>query len=510
MYPYESIIHGLPSAGGSHFRMVLPMAWRSCKTVEPNDRVAQRWRKSAATEDHQIISRRRNYFTQETASLLLDEALWIEPENLSGWPLNIQVSHESKVTSTGVLISAPSLVLFEARADREKKIDSPLHVAFMLMDVSFPNGVSINNFLTISEVLRYWEEPFEGLYEERKIEIHEGGNQSLKHYSIIWQSAFALAKHITFENRHFEVSTPDVANFPLKSFYADNRAFVCSFCRFVKNPAEGTTGKGCLENAIDHSLASDWTSHTVEIAPWIKLLNVDHHQPKAPFKASAFEAEWAKQRTYLRWAHCGTLHGFTTHSYAWLYTNGTSEEWNQKLASDFRTHYTDLTLYSYYLRQVLMRFNARLFLITKNLHHHTSDEKLLSEARKHYGQLREQYLVFENLYRFPLLSTQQLPLEMYEIQQRELDVDVLYQEMSQQIQNSDEFFAAKIAASQAESLEKINYLVILSTAVSIVSAVAALAALRENQISCIACVGLLIALILTIAAYHTKNFKNDL
>lgn len=501
----ETIIHGTPTGVASHFRMVLPMAWRSLGITKPSDKVARAWKKSPVSEDINIDTKRRNYFTQETSSLLLDKALWIEPNEGSGWPLSIKVIHESQDISTNVIISAPSLVLFEAGEERKQERDSPLHVAFMLMDVFFPDGVSIENFLTISEVFRYWEEPFQQLYSERKLSISQVGDHALRHYSIIWQPAFSLAKLVHFENRLFEVSTPEDTDFPLKRFYADNRAFVCSFCQFQKNSV-----KGCLENAIDHSMKSDWTRHSDEIAPWIKLLNVDPHKPNEAFTASAFEAEWAKPRTYLRWAHCGTLHGFTTHSYAWLYTNDASEEWNQKMASDFRTHYTDLTLYCFYLRQVLMRFNARLFLITKNLHHHTSDEKLLSEARKHYGQLREQYLVFENLYRFPLLSTQQQPLEMYEIQQRELDIDVLYQEMSQQIQNSDEFFAAKIAESQSRSLEKINYLVILSTAVSIVSAVAALAALKENQIAYTFIFGLLIALILTFAAYHTKNFKNDL
>jgi hypothetical protein len=505
----EHLIHGEPSQGGSHYRMLLPLAWRSGDADEANHTDTQTWIKSAVAQDPQIDKKRRNYFTRETSSLLLDKALWIEPENQLGWPLKIMVSNTVDKTKTEVMISAPSLVLFEALADRKNEKDSPLHVAFLIIDVSFPVGVSIDRFLTISEVFRYWEEPFEGLYEERKMMIQESEDKTSSHYAKIWQPAFALVKNVAFGNRHFHLATPDDDSFPLKSFYADNRAFVCSFCRFNKNSARELAGKGCLKNAIAHSINPDWTSHANIMAPWIKLLNVDHLNPAVAFESTAFEAEWAKSRTYLRWAHCGTLHGFTTHSYAWLYTNDTNEDWNKKMLGDFRTHYTDLTLYSFYLRQVLMRFNAKLFHITISLNCNQMNEKKSQEIRQEYGQLREQYLIFENLYRFPLLTTQQQPLEMYAIQQRELDVQILYEEMSLQIQNSDEFFASKISEKQAASLEKINYLVILSTVLSVISAVAALADLTDN-IACTALIGLLLGMILTCAAYNTKNFKNDI
>ncbi len=509
----EKLMTGAPTDAGSHFRMILPLAWRESGDVACSGSRFQLWEEMNCDP---LLTKRKKYFTYETATLLLENTLWLEPESYCDFPSETTVPFivsASESRSVKVALSKPRLVIFEARARRksEQDVDSPLHVAFMVIDASFPEAVTMSDFLTIAEVLRYWEEPFATLYQERGIgstkDKKEDETIPWEHYTNIWGRAFALVKNVTYRNQHFTLSTPENADFPLKKYYADNRAFVCSFCHFVPvTKHDGQQNDEPLSKACEHATNSDWTQHANSMAPWIKLLNVDHHSGNS-FSSSPFEADWAKNRTYTRWAHYGTLHGFTTHSYVWLYKSN-SDSWNKEMSMNFLSHYTDLTLYCFYLRQVLMRFNAKLFNISSDLSCSAMNDRY-EKIRSEYGTLRKQYLMFENLYRFPLLSTQQQPLEMYAIQQRELDVAVLYEEMSQQIQNSDEFFASLISENQAASLEKINYLVILSTVLSVISAVAALADLPDN-IACTAFIGLLLGMILTCAAYNTKNFKNDI
>ncbi|GAB4192314.1 MAG: hypothetical protein Tsb002_21910 [Wenzhouxiangellaceae bacterium] len=210
---------------------------------------------------------------------------------------------------------------------------------------------------------------------------------------------------------------------------------------------------------------------------WIKLVNVDRPSKGQPhgelLAASNYEQRWIEeqQRTYTRWAHYGTLYGASSHSCAMLSTRSIEPP----LWQHFRLFYRDQGLFLLYVRATLFRFNRALSGLTQQeMRNHSSDRK--NQLRKAYFQqsfehLRKQFAQFANLYQFPLLSNEQQGLEMYQIQRRMLDIDILYKEVNSQIHAAHELINLQ---QQHESLHLTTVIAILGIPLLIASLFAGL------------------------------------
>ena len=163
-------------------------------------------------------------------------------------------------------------------------------------------------------------------------------------------------------------------------------------------------------------------------------MNVD--RPSAG-PATPFEREWLQGRTYERWKHCGTLYGFNVHSGAML-----ASPCNEPpLWRHFGETYFDQVLLLLYLRVSTFRFSRELARISADLPSHQKRD--FHEFRK----IRRVFALLTNLYRFPLLSSQQQGIEMYTSARKWLDVDELFEEVQAEIRETHEMFEL-LTASQ--------------------------------------------------------------
>ncbi len=172
------------------------------------------------------------------------------------------------------------------------------------------------------------------------------------------------------------------------------------------------------------------------------MLNVD--QPKnskhETHNSSRFEQEWAKQRTYLRWAESGTFYGFAYHGGAML----AAPMDEPPLWRHFGQMYFDQVLLLLYLRVTLFRFSTQLNNIssaTMKCSDHARDNN--REWLEHFQQLRRTFMHFTNLYQFPLISNQQQGIEMYSLAREVMDVDEFYREIKEEIHNANDYLTAQ-------------------------------------------------------------------
>lgn len=219
--------------------------------------------------------------------------------------------------------------------------------------------------------------------------------------------------------------------------YSDNRTFVWT-CAIMKNGAE--TLNTCYGNDSKLEIPGNYRR-------WVSLLNVD---PLSWENTSDFERNWADERTYKRWVHYGTFNGFSYHSGAMIASNCR----NPELWKNFGAMYFDQMLLLLYLRVSLFRFSVELNKITsKAIKNGDNGQK---EWGKQFQELRWSFSLFANLYQFPLLSNQQQGLEMYTIQRKYMEIDDLFKEIKEEIQNSYEYLVVKQDQEQTEQGERLN------------------------------------------------------
>ena len=119
---------------------------------------------------------------------------------------------------------------------------------------------------------------------------------------------------------------------------------------------------------------------------WIKLLNVDKTDSPNPVevrRSSNFEKDWAKERTYTRWEHFGSLYGFSYHSGVLL-----SDICGEPPVSHiFRCHYLDMILLLLYLRLTVFNFSQQLndLSIKVRKGHNKNWEKDFRKLRKQFA-----------------------------------------------------------------------------------------------------------------------------
>lgn len=451
-----------------------------------------------APPDDQIL--REAYLTQETADVLFKRARWMRFQGpVEHW--DVAVSGRDG-QALAVTIASPWLVLFESPDRLEDNPASSeedlLRAGFLLVEFYFPEGQenrpNLDDLLTVNELFRYWQSPFPrhaevkgykrlldhvplkltdpqsplikdcptaDIYLERWASFLELpiklGNDIGRLYPVQWdkdtrawvirhQGLSAQGKTTASKSRGWAV-------------YADERAFVWT-CALLKKG--GNELRQTFKQAEHAANAPPWS-----FGHWIKLLNVD-----PPTKAGAeekpppseeelvrrthnsfrFEQDWAKQRTYLRWAELGTFYGFAYHGGAML-----AEPMEEPpLWRHFGQMYFDQVLLLLYLRVTLFRFSARLNDFSSaamERSFHVADN---GECLRQFQQIRRAFMHFTNLYQFPLISNQQQGIEMYALAREVMDVDEFYREVKEEIHNANDYLTARENHSLTDTTTKLS------------------------------------------------------
>ncbi|MEO8382169.1 MAG: hypothetical protein ABI779_21085 [Acidobacteriota bacterium] len=449
------IVTGNPEHKPAAFtRFVLPFAWKRALLQTELDGDAPHFVEDAF--DARRLAARSRYFSPETSLVLFSRARWLRVKN---WPddgryRSICVDDRP----LGLRIAPPRAVLFE-----EADPDTPeeLSTGFLLIDVSFTTEATLDDLLAVNELFRYWREPFEGHRE--RLRSSPGGSFSHNELALLldgssgapyfggWQSILGLPvndekgpwQFVDSGQRDEAQAWIDDPTVPAAGWicYTDDRAFVYS-CALTPR---GSTDLGRDGDAPQES------------GEWVRLVNVDFPETAA---ATPFEHKWAADRTYDRWKHYGTLYGFSSHSAVMI--GAPCQEpptWRH-----FADMYFDQVLLLLYLRVTTFRFSGKLSRISSKL---ASGRRDAEAARQPFAALRQAFAFFTNLYRFPLLSSQQQGIEMYAAAREALDVDELFEEVQKEIESTHEFFELTAAAEQQSAANWLGWIATIAASAGI-------------------------------------------
>lgn len=182
---------------------------------------------------------------------------------------------------------------------------------------------------------------------------------------------------------------------------------------------------------------------------WIKLLNVDvpGKSYAETHAASDFERAWARDRTYARWAHFGTVYGYSYHSGAMLGSPTKEADNDPPVWKHFGGVYFDQALLLFYVRITQFRFSRALTEHTIELRQSRS---LGTETIERFTDLRQRFAEFTNLYQFPLISNQQQGLEMYQLAREQFDVQTFFDEIRTEMESTHDLI--ELRASKNNNL----------------------------------------------------------
>ena len=206
---------------------------------------------------------------------------------------------------------------------------------------------------------------------------------------------------------------------------ADGRAHVCA-CVLVEERCASDSPLSPIREFGRHLKAP------AQLGYWRRLLNVDKlpDDPRDLHENTEFERDWTERRTYLRWAEFGTAYGFTGHSMMMLGAPcGEPPTWRH-----FGQRYFDQLLLMLYVRASLFRFSRTLSSISSEARKaRGNDAPDFTQFREDFARLRLDFDLFTNLYRFPLLSTEQQAVEMFEKLNAALDIEAIYKEVENEV-----------------------------------------------------------------------------
>ena len=232
-------------------------------------------------------------------------------------------------------------------------------------------------------------------------------------------------------------------------------------------------------------------AHAWEFGHWIKLLNVDaptlkwqgNNRFKPPEQSwqeqqfsTDFEKKWAEERTYKRWEEGGTFYGFSSHCGAMLGHDCKEPP----LAEIFGGVYFDQTLLLLYLRTTLFRFSVRLNQITTEAMDKIDGNKD-SEWQIKFQVLRCEFTQFANLYQYPLLSNQQQGIELYTLARSQMDVDLLFKEIKDQIHGSHDYFTIKQTHEQTTITTRLTVVATIGLACALTFGFLAIPMLNDQK-----------------------------
>lgn len=474
----------------SFTRFALPFGYQIQPWKEAPD--GARWQ----PQDEVVPDERRadvqRYFTVETAKVLFRRARHFVLDGRPEANRSFEVPRRCGSGTYRVQIQPPRLVLFEwPEASKHDALDL-LATGFLLIDLTFPdtaNPPTFDELLELNEVFRYCLPPFEGHLRdsetaslggrrglasvlgdlsvdlccpdvstqkvaddpqlediERKLKLYFHrwacllerplvvGERTLRLYPEAWCGAARqwLTNPLAEEGNGWVV-------------YADNRVFVWS-CAILENGLDDLrAGDGAAEDADATSLRS-----------WVRFLNVDLPGTSEP---SPFDQEWARERTFCRWQHFGTVYGFSYHSGVVV----AEPQEDPEIWRHFDEIYFYQTLLLLYLRVSSFRFSREMSKISPDLR--TARPQALWRI---FETFRRDFAVFTNLYQFPLLSNQQQGIELYELTRKHLDVDALFQEVASEVDSTHRFVQACLTQRQSQDATKLTVVATVGLLLSVV------------------------------------------
>lgn len=447
-----------------HFRPCTPGDW-----ISQSYRYADNW-------GSRLLRERWQYFATGVSELLYERARWLVlQDDFTFGDSRCVAAIPSRVGKSGggytIQLRPPALILFEFDAAHRhgRSRESCMQTGFLVWEVFFPktagNRPTFEDLLHVNDLFRHVRSPFPSYDrrhrgELRSIDLYldgltrgRTGRADTSNYgnthSRLWFDPLSLG--IRTPEGLFTIVPEDQSTLDMP-ILPDSRTYVstCAVCLEPERRRDIVAGYRSAIPALSNPPYAGY---------WQMLLNVDKtDEPLGWASGDKFDYAWTHQRTYTRWIRYGIVYGYSDHSAAMMAVEREPPApgvGDPPICLHFGQHYFDAILLCLYDRASLMRFHLKLQSITMDTRR---DPASIEEWEKDFGDLRWDFTVFENLFLYPLISTQQQAIEMYAFMRRSLDIDDLYKEVERKIRSSDELVDNRLEQKRANASEKLNRL----------------------------------------------------
>ncbi|MDX2152386.1 MAG: CorA family divalent cation transporter [Bryobacteraceae bacterium] len=171
-----------------------------------------------------------------------------------------------------------------------------------------------------------------------------------------------------------------------------------------------------------------------------------------------------EEHVYRRWAHQGTLYGFTSYSCATL-ALGTFDCDNHLLREGFLIHrmfdtrYYLMAVVALFYRATVLDFAERTALTSKRLYNDYEDGKYMQENIAMVGGLRAEFLHFSNYWHFDELANKDEEIEHFEMQCRVYRISPMKAEIENELEKLNSMLTEYYTR---QSTEAVNRLAVVS------------------------------------------------
>ncbi|KAI9317808.1 hypothetical protein DFJ73DRAFT_926746 [Zopfochytrium polystomum] len=370
-------------------RFVVPFPYSVNRRGEPNNSsTVWTWTDATPADPIWRSAIDRNYFTLETEATRFTRSrtLVLRPPIGGGGPPPMNLEWFPPFANSirrrlAMIVVGAYMVLFESLNSLQA---SALLQGFLVVDLEFPGTVTVvrpvqspantetpdrltlADVLKVNELFKYYRLPYQG-------HSANGHSDMFRGCRFDWRKEALLDPEQPGYSRDAYLGRWDwMLQCPIDSvygtwYYVVPQEWISQARHFEESSSRrGRLPRGWLTFphdrafvwtavAADPAHLKDFRSTDADSSHWVHLVNAD---PPAcsPCHASPYELEWIRPRTYRRWSHLGSQHGFAADSAAfWTPPDGS----NQLFDSFFGVHF-DLALTVLYSRVVLLHIGAGL------------------------------------------------------------------------------------------------------------------------------------------------------
>lgn len=195
-----------------------------------------------------------------------------------------------------------------------------------------------------------------------------------------------------------------------------------------------------------------------------RALYVDHAGKDYRY-ARGFTKRLMEQQVYRRWAHQGTLYGFTSYSNLTM-CFGTFDCDDHQLSEGFLIHrmfdsrYYLMQIIALFYRATLLDFAERMALVSRRLYVDFQDDRLSEDNIARANRLRYEFIVFSNYWHFDELANKDEESEHFDLLSGAYHIHTMKDEVDQEV---DKLNKALNEYYQNRSTQAVNRLAVIST-----------------------------------------------
>jgi hypothetical protein len=217
----------------------------------------------------------------------------------------------------------------------------------------------------------------------------------------------------------------------------------------------------CLDNSLKESYINDTNGKSEAYRQlFSRILFVDSYGEGYAYNDN-FMRELLKKHIYDRWTHYGTLHGFCRYADAAVMFSRF-----ELLENNFATVYCMMSILALFYRCALIDFAEQSSRATRLF---VKEGKLNSEDKKHIRDLRKRFIEFSNVWYFKEVTNQDQGIEMFEMQRKSYELDVLFNRVKEDIDSIDEFIRIEQGEQFNKKIGYLNWMIVFLTIITMLT-----------------------------------------